>query len=425
MFLNNLDTVNSLIATKKPILVRDMPIFIQRLVAQSRRIILSNVFTCIPNSVISDALHQLGIKTESAVHPLHIGLTAEANSLSESELNKYKHITSFRRAVYISTEEDNPLPSSIVVNFEKETYRIFINDPELLCNVCGTPSHNAASCPQQTISISQPSESEENDSAVINSEKTVSSPPLPNISTNNLVNERSEENLLNLPPRQTNTQKSTEDDEQPFETRLQQARLIRDNITQPAETKVNSTNTPTTSHTSDEMITQQTTIKRPRDLLSNDDSESVISQEATEATAKNTSKKRRKKKKKSATVNEETDDEHEELATSSASGDQDSEQDIDPNPSQTYLREESSHTNLADKSSALSQDHNNQNIQDILAPAKTLFQDPATTPFSFQDLTEFLQQCAQPKKATNILLEYTSDIIRRHLSSRQRSQFKK
>ena len=117
----------------------------RKLIAPSRRLILSNVHTCIPNSIILDALRYAKIKTTSAIHELHIG--TNTTTIPLNELEKYKHIASFRRAVYIE-DNDELLPESLLINYENESYRIFVNENEKTCHLCKESSHVSSLCPK-------------------------------------------------------------------------------------------------------------------------------------------------------------------------------------------------------------------------------------------------------------------------------------
>ena len=135
----------------------------RKLVAPSKRIILSNVHSCIPNSIILQALREINVKTCSAIHHLHIGTSTK--TITEEELSQYRHITSFRCGVYIEELSNNELPNSLLINYENENYRIFINDGKLRCHICNDNSHNADQCPTITNStpISQNQESHSSD----------------------------------------------------------------------------------------------------------------------------------------------------------------------------------------------------------------------------------------------------------------------
>jgi len=145
VYLNSERTVDNFITNFGKLEVKGEVIKVRRLVTPSKRIILSNVHTCLPNSIIMDALQQANVKTVSAIHELHIGLTTD--TIPDHKLQKYKHVTSFRRAVFIEENDAAPLPNSFLVHFENESFRIFVNDNDQRCHQCSELGHNAASCP--------------------------------------------------------------------------------------------------------------------------------------------------------------------------------------------------------------------------------------------------------------------------------------
>lgn len=153
IYLDSENTVNSFMESGGNITVNNKLIQARKLVSPSKRLILSNVHTCVPNSIILEALHEKKIKTISAIHNLHIG-TISASTPNE-ELAKYKHITSFRRAVYIEEPINVTIPDSLLIYFDNETHRIFISDNEQRCHVCGEQSHNADVCPKSQQPLAQ------------------------------------------------------------------------------------------------------------------------------------------------------------------------------------------------------------------------------------------------------------------------------
>ena len=68
IYLDSENTVENFMKTHRAITVNNNRIEVRKLVASSKRIILSNVQTCIPNAIILDALHKHRIKTTSAIH---------------------------------------------------------------------------------------------------------------------------------------------------------------------------------------------------------------------------------------------------------------------------------------------------------------------------------------------------------------------
>lgn len=71
----------------------------------AKRIILSNVYPAIPNNSIIEELESLGVKITSPITALKSGFP----------LDKFAHITSFRKQLYISPDDFSKLPRSIVI----------------------------------------------------------------------------------------------------------------------------------------------------------------------------------------------------------------------------------------------------------------------------------------------------------------------
>lgn len=67
----------------------------------------------------------------------------------------YEHILSFDRQVFISPDENNPLPETFLLNYDSTEYRIFLSDAEKFCNLCKQTDHYANQC-ENTLSINIP-----------------------------------------------------------------------------------------------------------------------------------------------------------------------------------------------------------------------------------------------------------------------------
>ncbi|XKL67254.1 hypothetical protein PGB90_010674 [Kerria lacca] len=99
------------------------------------------------NSVILNALQSHNIKPMSSIFDLHIGISTKKYNAAELQL--YSHITSFRRGICIADNIDITLPNSLLINFDNETYRIFVNDSDLCCHLCSNLGHSAAQCTEK------------------------------------------------------------------------------------------------------------------------------------------------------------------------------------------------------------------------------------------------------------------------------------
>lgn len=114
--------MGNLLKTQSSFHVDGIEIPIRRLINASKRIILSNVYPTIPNQLITNVLHELGIKTTSQISHVKAGFATE----------QFSHILSFRRQLYINQDIISKLPSSITVTVENITFRIFITDDTVL-----------------------------------------------------------------------------------------------------------------------------------------------------------------------------------------------------------------------------------------------------------------------------------------------------
>lgn len=136
VFFNSQDVMENLLKTQSSIHVEGIEIPIRRLINASKRIILSNVYLTIPNQLILNALHELGIKTTSQISHMKAGFATE----------KFSHILSFRRQVYINQDSMSKLPNSITVTVENTMFRIFITDDTVTCFQCHQTGHFSNQC---------------------------------------------------------------------------------------------------------------------------------------------------------------------------------------------------------------------------------------------------------------------------------------
>lgn len=152
VFFNSQTVMENLLKIQSSIQVNGIEIPIRRLINTSKRIILSNVYPTIPNQLIIDALHELGIKTVSQISHMRAGFATE----------QFSHILSFRRQIYISQDSMSKLPSSITVTIENTTFRIFINDDTVTCFQCHQTGHFSSQCTNipNTINVTEQTETE-------------------------------------------------------------------------------------------------------------------------------------------------------------------------------------------------------------------------------------------------------------------------
>lgn len=127
---------------------------IRKLINPSKRLLISNISPHIPHAILEQALINIHLKTTSPVSFLRAGLNDE----------EYKHILSFRRQVFVISENeiDTPEPpDTLLIDYEGESYRIFLSLEEHWCSICKSPDHSTNSCSQKRNNIPTTSQSED------------------------------------------------------------------------------------------------------------------------------------------------------------------------------------------------------------------------------------------------------------------------
>jgi len=138
IFLSSKDLTNKLIKDNAILVVQGQNIKLRKLYNPDKRIILANVYPNIPHETIIEALKEHNITPTSPISFLRAGLHIEGLT----------HILSFRRQMYISPEDENKIPSSLLINFENANYRIFLSNDELTCFLCKKIGHTSNNCPK-------------------------------------------------------------------------------------------------------------------------------------------------------------------------------------------------------------------------------------------------------------------------------------
>lgn len=138
IFLSTKDLANKLIQDNAILVVQGQNIKLRKLYNPDKRIILANVYPNIPHEIIIEALKEHNITPTSPISFLRAGLHIEGLT----------HILSFRRQMYVSPEDENKIPSSLLINFENANYRIFLSNDELTCFLCKKIGHTSNNCPK-------------------------------------------------------------------------------------------------------------------------------------------------------------------------------------------------------------------------------------------------------------------------------------
>ncbi|VVC44108.1 Zinc finger, CCHC-type [Cinara cedri] len=102
----------------------------------NNRIIISNVQPIIPHDIITNAITNIPIRILSPITFM------EADFGNE----EYDHIGSFRRQLYIHPEDNEKMPSSILIKFDHTDYWIFFSDDTVTCYLCKQMGHTTNHC---------------------------------------------------------------------------------------------------------------------------------------------------------------------------------------------------------------------------------------------------------------------------------------
>ncbi|EFA07722.1 hypothetical protein TcasGA2_TC002200 [Tribolium castaneum] len=146
IYLTSTELVNQLVNDKKTIRIEDKEFKIRKLITPAQRLVIGNVCTSIPHSIIENEIAKIGLRAVSSVTTLRARILDDASS----------HVESFRRQVFVTPPEDNfELPQSIVINFEDTTFRLFLSFEEITCFICKQQGHSTNRCPTNTTANSQ------------------------------------------------------------------------------------------------------------------------------------------------------------------------------------------------------------------------------------------------------------------------------
>lgn len=134
--------------THRYITIKEHQIPFRHLVNPAKIYIISNAHPIIPHDIIFDYLLIEGIKTMSPITFL--------KARFEDEL---AHISSFRRQVYINSEDIHNVPGSILINYGNTDFSIFLTDNTLTCYSCKQTGHTSNYCKIESKNINANSHS--------------------------------------------------------------------------------------------------------------------------------------------------------------------------------------------------------------------------------------------------------------------------
>lgn len=109
---------------------------IRKMISPSIKLIISNVCPSIPHEVIEKSLRDIGIKLASPVNFIRAGLQEEG----------YIHVISFRRSVFYIPDTNISIPNSLLIQYQGDTYRIFLQLDDMKCYLCKQNGHRSSNC---------------------------------------------------------------------------------------------------------------------------------------------------------------------------------------------------------------------------------------------------------------------------------------
>lgn len=138
IYLDSIQLADAITQRYQSIKVKDIEIGLRRMVAPTKRLILSNVSPSIPHDVLENEVRKLGYKQVSPMTSLRAGVLGA----------EFSHILSSRRQIYVASDEDIQLPSSIVLDYDDLSYRIYLTFDGITCYQCKENGHIAKNCPK-------------------------------------------------------------------------------------------------------------------------------------------------------------------------------------------------------------------------------------------------------------------------------------
>lgn len=139
VYFSNQQVAQEFVSKQQKIKVNNSVLHVRPLITKNIRVVLSNVCPIIPHDIIEQEFAKLEIKLTSQITFLKVGLQNPA----------FNHIMSFRRQVYISSQDKEKLPESIKITFDETTYYIYLSTDTLSCIICKKEGHLAKNCQTQ------------------------------------------------------------------------------------------------------------------------------------------------------------------------------------------------------------------------------------------------------------------------------------
>lgn len=147
MFLKTEQIASSFVHNNPQIIVNQQNIYIRQYANSAEKLIISNVSTPIPNFILESILK---------AH-LHVDIVSPIHHMSYGLIDKdYAHLTNFRRYVFVKYDADSvSIPESIVFDYDKLSYQIYLTVESNRCRICPDEYHTAKRCPKTGVNLSE------------------------------------------------------------------------------------------------------------------------------------------------------------------------------------------------------------------------------------------------------------------------------
>lgn len=148
VFLNSKKTVDELLENHEAITIEQQSIPIRRLISSAQRIIISGGSPIVPHVYIENKLKNLNFDLASSISFLNAGIN----------INRLKHVQTFKRQAYVNLRTENTLPTSFLINFDGDEYRFYLDHPQQKCSHCNSFRHQSNNCPTTEINNEETTE---------------------------------------------------------------------------------------------------------------------------------------------------------------------------------------------------------------------------------------------------------------------------
>lgn len=163
VFLNSKKTVDELLENHEAITIEQQSIPIRRLISSAQMTIISGGSPIVPHVYIENKLKNLNFDLASSISFLNAGIN----------INRLKHVQTFKRQAYVNLRTDNTLPTSFLINFDGDEYRFYHDHPQQKCSHCNSFRHQSNNCPTTDIN------NEETTEAIMLTQETTPGPSNP------------------------------------------------------------------------------------------------------------------------------------------------------------------------------------------------------------------------------------------------------